>query len=175
MWKRASYAGCLAGLLVGFATPITWQNVYDAGATGVEIYNLPVAFLCALVANVVFSLIWPDRNCGESAGHAAERKRGHLKRLGARKSSMQEPDCAIIFDLDGVLTDTAELHYQSWQWLMDELRIPFDRDQNEALRGLSRDQSLEVILADRLGNTPPWKKRRSRVARTTITSSALRR
>ena len=61
---------------------------------------------------------------------------------------MQKPDCAIIFDLDGVLTDTAELHYQSWQWLMDQMGIPFDRQRNEALRGLSRTQSLEIILGD---------------------------
>jgi beta-phosphoglucomutase len=47
------------------------------------------------------------------------------------------------------LTDTAELHYQSWQGLMDELGIPFDRQKNEALRGLSRRESLESILGER--------------------------
>lgn len=53
---------------------------------------------------------------------------------------------AAIFDLDGVLTDTAELHYQSWQVLADELGLPFDRQANEALRGLSREQSLARVL-----------------------------
>lgn len=56
---------------------------------------------------------------------------------------------AVIFDLDGVLTDTAELHYQSWQMLARELGIPFDRQKNDALRGLSREQSLELLLANR--------------------------
>lgn len=53
---------------------------------------------------------------------------------------------AAIFDLDGVLTDTAELHYRSWQVLADELGLPFDRSANEALRGLSREESLRRVL-----------------------------
>ena len=68
---------------------------------------------------------------------------------------MTQPTHAVIFDLDGVLTDTAELHYQSWQSLMDEMGIPFDREENEALRGLSRTQSLEVILGDRVRDFTP--------------------
>ncbi len=65
---------------------------------------------------------------------------------------------AAIFDLDGVLTDTAELHYQSWQELMDQLGIPFDRQVNESLRGLSRPESLEVILGSRSADfSDAWK------------------
>jgi beta-phosphoglucomutase len=55
-----------------------------------------------------------------------------------------------IFDLDGVLTDTAEYHYQAWQRLADDLVIPFDRARNEALRGVSRRRSLELLLAGRV-------------------------
>jgi kojibiose phosphorylase len=71
---------------------------------------------------------------------------------------MQPATAAVIFDLDGVLTDTAELHYRSWKWLMDEMRIPFDRQKNEALRGLSREESLETILGDRAGEFTPEQK-----------------
>ena len=53
----------------------------------------------------------------------------------------------VIFDLDGVITDSAEYHYQAWQALADELNIPFDREANEALRGLPRMASLDAILA----------------------------
>lgn len=53
---------------------------------------------------------------------------------------------AVIFDLDGVLVDTAELHYQSWADLAREHEIPFDRAANEALRGLSRPESLKIFL-----------------------------
>jgi beta-phosphoglucomutase len=56
----------------------------------------------------------------------------------------------FIFDLDGVLTDTAEYHYQGWQRLADELGIPFDRERNEALRGVARRRSLELLLAGRV-------------------------
>jgi alpha,alpha-trehalose phosphorylase len=53
----------------------------------------------------------------------------------------------VIFDLDGVLTDSAEYHYSAWKALADELDIPFDREANEALRGVPRMESLEAILA----------------------------
>jgi beta-phosphoglucomutase len=56
---------------------------------------------------------------------------------------------AVIFDLDGVITDTAEFHYRGWQRLADEVGIPFDREANEALRGVSRRESLEIMLGDR--------------------------
>jgi beta-phosphoglucomutase len=56
---------------------------------------------------------------------------------------------AVIFDLDGVLTDTAEYHYRAWQRLADELGIPFNRAINESLRGVSRRDSLLKILGDR--------------------------
>ena len=53
---------------------------------------------------------------------------------------------AVLFDLDGVITDTAEYHYRAWQALADDLGIPFDREANEALRGVGRMESLERIL-----------------------------
>ncbi|RMF33463.1 MAG: beta-phosphoglucomutase, partial [Chloroflexi bacterium] len=55
----------------------------------------------------------------------------------------------VIFDLDGVLTDTSELHYRAWKRLADEEGIPFDRKANEALRGVSRRESLMRLLAGR--------------------------
>jgi 1,2-alpha-glucosylglycerol phosphorylase len=61
----------------------------------------------------------------------------------------EQPLRAVIFDLDGVLTDTAEYHYLGWQRLADEEGIPFDREANEALRGVSRADSLTLVLGDR--------------------------
>lgn len=52
----------------------------------------------------------------------------------------------VIFDLDGVLTDTAEYHYQAWKRLADRLGIHFDREINEKLKGVSRLESLQIIL-----------------------------
>jgi beta-phosphoglucomutase len=53
---------------------------------------------------------------------------------------------AVIFDMDGVLCDTIELHYQSWKIVASEHDLPFTRSDNEKLRGLTRKRSLEVIL-----------------------------
>ena len=52
----------------------------------------------------------------------------------------------IIFDLDGVICSTDEYHYQAWKALADRLRIPFDRERNNLLRGVSRMASLDIIL-----------------------------
>jgi beta-phosphoglucomutase len=63
---------------------------------------------------------------------------------------MQKPDVqGFIFDLDGVLTDTAEYHYRGWKRLAGELGIPFTREDNEGLRGIPRRESLLLILKDR--------------------------
>lgn len=56
----------------------------------------------------------------------------------------------FIFDLDGVIVDTAKYHFLAWKKLADELNIPFTEIENEQLKGISRIQSLEKILA--LGN-----------------------
>ncbi|MFW6389967.1 MAG: beta-phosphoglucomutase [Halanaerobiales bacterium] len=53
---------------------------------------------------------------------------------------------AFIFDLDGVITDTAEFHYLSWKRLADEEGVEFARKENEKLRGVSRRRSLEILL-----------------------------
>jgi beta-phosphoglucomutase len=53
---------------------------------------------------------------------------------------------AFIFDLDGVITDTAEFHYLAWKQLADEEGIPFTREDNEQLRGVSRRESLNRML-----------------------------
>ncbi len=53
---------------------------------------------------------------------------------------------AVIFDLDGVLTDTAEIHYQAWKRLADELGIAFDRTVNRRLKGVDRATSLDILI-----------------------------
>ncbi len=53
---------------------------------------------------------------------------------------------AFIFDLDGVITDTAHYHFLAWKRLADRLGIPFDEHDNERLKGVSRMRSLELIL-----------------------------
>jgi len=59
---------------------------------------------------------------------------------------LQKPQ-AILFDLDGVLTDTSEYHYQAWKHLADDEGIPFTHEENDAhLRGVGRRESLAYII-----------------------------
>ncbi len=53
---------------------------------------------------------------------------------------------AVIFDLDGVICFTDEYHYRAWKAMADGMGIPFDREINNRLRGVSRMDSLEIIL-----------------------------
>lgn len=54
--------------------------------------------------------------------------------------------CACIFDLDGVLVDTAKYHFKAWKRLTDMLGTAFTENDNERLKGVSRMASLEIIL-----------------------------
>ncbi len=56
---------------------------------------------------------------------------------------------AFIFDVDGVLTDTVELHYRSWVRLAEEENLPFSREMNDRMRGLTRPASLKIFLGGR--------------------------
>jgi len=57
---------------------------------------------------------------------------------------------AFIFDLDGVIVDTAKYHYLAWQKIANRLGIDFTHEHNELLKGVSRIRSLDIILG--LGN-----------------------
>lgn len=53
---------------------------------------------------------------------------------------------ACLFDLDGVLVDTARFHYLAWKELADKLGIAFTEKDNERLKGISRMESLRILL-----------------------------
>ncbi len=66
---------------------------------------------------------------------------------------------AIIFDLDGVIVHTDRYHYQAWKALADRLGIHFDESINNRLRGVSRLESLSIILeGNELSALPPGEK-----------------
>jgi len=52
----------------------------------------------------------------------------------------------IVFDLDGVICSTDDYHYLAWKALADQLGIEFDKQINNRLRGVSRMESLEIVL-----------------------------
>lgn len=86
------------------------------------------------------------------AGRYVELSQGQpLRRaLAAAKVDARErfprPAQALIFDLDGVLTDTAQTHYRAWKRMADEEGLAFDQHVNERLKGVDRMSSLEIIL-----------------------------
>lgn len=52
----------------------------------------------------------------------------------------------FIFDLDGVIVDTAKYHYKAWKVLADQLGVPFSKERNEQFKGVSRKRCLELLL-----------------------------
>ncbi len=58
---------------------------------------------------------------------------------------------AIVFDLDGVICHTDQYHYKAWKALADKLQIYFDEEINNRLRGVSRMESLEIVLENYKG------------------------
>jgi beta-phosphoglucomutase len=53
---------------------------------------------------------------------------------------------ACLFDLDGVIVDTAKYHYLAWKRLANELGFEFTEENNERLKGVSRMESLDILL-----------------------------
>ena len=55
---------------------------------------------------------------------------------------------AILFDLDGVICSTDEYHYLAWKTIADELGLPFSREKSNRTRGVSRMESLQIVIED---------------------------
>ena len=70
-------------------------------------------------------------------------------RFQVKKTNMTNKK-AFIFDLDGVIVDTAKYHFLAWQKIASQLGIGFTLEHNEQLKGVSRVRSLDIIL--KLGN-----------------------
>lgn len=80
----------------------------------------------------------------------------------------------VIFDLDGVICFTDKYHYQAWKAVADKLGIYFDETINNRLRGVSRMDSLEIILERYDGQMTQAEKEARRRRRTTFTGSCWR-
>lgn len=57
----------------------------------------------------------------------------------------------VIFDLDGVIVHTDEMHYRAWKQIASRIGVPFDREKNNRLRGVARMDCMDIILE----GTPP--------------------
>lgn len=73
----------------------------------------------------------------------------------AQKLRLSLEPVAVVFDLDGVLVDSAVCHFEAWKQIADELGVPFDEKKNDLLRGVSRKESLMILLEGHLEPEPP--------------------
>ena len=69
---------------------------------------------------------------------------------------------ACLFDLDGVVVDTAKYHYLAWKRLANNLGFDFTEKDNERLKGVSRTQSLEILLS--IGKAQPTEEEKVKMA-----------
>lgn len=72
---------------------------------------------------------------------------------------------SVIFDLDGVIVSTDQYHYQAWKMIADELGIYFDEEINNRLRGVSRMDSLDIILENYHGEALSAEKKQELASR----------
>ena len=80
---------------------------------------------------------------------------------------------AFIFDLDGVIVFTDKFHYQAWKKMADEMGIYFDETINNRLRGVSRAESLEIILERYEGEPLSAEKKAELMALSSILSERI--
>lgn len=73
---------------------------------------------------------------------------GKLVRVPSKavKLDISREAVGVIFDLDGVLVDSAVCHFHAWKAIAEELGVPFDEKRNDLLRGVSRRESLEILI-----------------------------
>lgn len=169
----AAMAGSWLGLVQGFAG----LRVVEGGLSFAP--TLPPAWKgygfnlrwrgCALrvdvdVHGVRYRLDEGDALTVAHAGAAVAMRGGEMHVRGlvapdAPKAAFPRACRALVFDLDGVLTDTAHTHYHAWKRLADEIGVPFDQQVNERLKGVDRMASLEIILERATRRYSPEEKR----------------
>jgi beta-phosphoglucomutase len=81
-----------------------------------------------------------------------------LARVSPDGAVFPRPFQAIVFDLDGVLANTAPLHQAAWKQLADELGLPWAEDLGEKLKGVDRATSLDLVLGEVADNYTPVQK-----------------
>lgn len=117
------WAGALARL--GRLPVVVEVGIHYDGLDEAGIQKV-LALADALLKEVSAALVKPAQRCTYSEEHMKH--------------------TALIFDLDGVLVDTAKYHYLAWKQLADELGIPFSEKENERFKGVSRARCMEILL-----------------------------
>ena len=152
------HTACMAGswmsVVYGFAGFEDYGGIYSFNP------HLPkkwkkLSFSLALRGSVLDVTLTPDeavyslRESEYSCLELTHRNETFTLKAGEKKSfSLKKKLSAVLFDLDGVVTNTAPLHYKAWKKMADEEGLRFDEEINKKLLGISREASLEVILKE---------------------------
>lgn len=160
----ASMAGSWMALVYGFAGFRDWKGNFSFAPVLPEDWKA-LTFCLTLHGSVLkVSLRSDEVTYSLMSGKAialVHRNEGFtLHEDESRTFSLAPTLGAVLFDLDGVLCDTAHLHYEAWKLVSDENGLSFDREVNKGLLGVSREASLQVIL-DHNGVQWPEKKRQA--------------
>ncbi len=146
----ASMAGSWMATVYGFAGFRDWKGTFSFDPKLPSAWKA-LAFCLTLRGSVLKVEIRPDRatytlKTGTELS-LVHRNEGFTLTKGESKIFSLKPTLqGVLFDLDGVLCDTAHLHYKAWKRVSDENLLYFDREVNKGLLGVSREASLQVIL-----------------------------
>ncbi len=148
----ACMAGSWMGIVYGFAGFRDYGGKYSFNPKLPHGWN-KVSFSLAIKGSIVDIVLTKDsatyslrkgsnlelthRNCTFTLASGESKTFSLKKKLGA-----------VLFDLDGVITDTAPLHYRAWKEMADAEGLKFDKEMNKKLLGISREESLAVILSE---------------------------
>ena len=146
----ASMAGSWMAVVYGFAGFRDWKGTFSFDP------KLPTAWkaltFCLTLRNAVLKVELRPSEVTYTLMTGKEVELVHrnvscsLKEGESRTFSLVPKLGGVLFDLDGVLCDTAHLHYKAWKQVSDENLLHFDREVNKGLLGVSREASLQVIL-----------------------------
>ncbi|HKM07675.1 MAG TPA: beta-phosphoglucomutase, partial [Sphaerochaeta sp.] len=146
----ASMAGSWMATVYGFAGFRDWKGTFSFDPKLPSAWKA-LTFCLTLRGSVLKVEIRPDRatytlKTGTELS-LVHRNEGFILTKGESKIFSLKPTLqGVLFDLDGVLCDTAHLHYKAWKRVSDENLLHFDREVNKGLLGVSREASLQVIL-----------------------------
>lgn len=158
----ASMAGSWMALVYGFAGFRDWQGVFSFNP------QLPSAWkaltfclrlgssvirVCLRKEEVVYTLV-----TGDTIVLVHRTTPFTLVEKESKSFSLAPQLEGVLFDLDGVIVDTAHFHYQAWKQVSDENNLHFDREVNKLLLGVSRDASLQAILDHNQVSLPAQKR-----------------
>ena len=158
------HTACMAGswmsTVYGFAGFRDFNGVYSFDPKLPKTWNA-LRFSLAIKGCIVDVTITHDQasytlrngRSGSTLSLVHRNQRFELSEGKTKTFSLRKKLGAVLFDLDGVITNTAPLHYKAWKELADAEGLRFDQTMNKLLLGISREDSLAVILRE---NNVTW-------------------